>query len=159
VSIYKTMCRNVISGICAILFVPCFMLAQQVPKPTDNELPCAFKGELLESAGKPKWLASEEMKRSSLRKVDVGALLRNADVSATTVIANLIVGTDGSVACLKIITHNHPLITGEVEWALKQWKFRPMENLGKAVAYAGVLEFQFCRVGCVFVKNSVTLLE
>jgi hypothetical protein len=159
VSISKTMYRLTIFSISALLFVPCFLFAQQLPMPTDHQLPCTFKEELLESAGKTKWLTSDEMKRNATHKIDVGPIVQNADVSATTVIANLIVNTDGNVACLTIVTHNHPLITGEVKRALRQWKFRKMEHSGIAVAYAGVLEFHFCRVGCEFVKNSVTLLE
>jgi hypothetical protein len=88
----------------------------------------------------------------------VGGLLKNADVNAT-VIASVMVGADGRVECLKIINPKHPFVVGEVDKALTQWKFKPMEQNGKYVPYVGWLQFQFCRIGCPEGKSSVTLLE
>lgn len=129
--------------------------AQELPA---KQLPCEFKGDVLQSAGKPLWLTSEEMKRRALQKVDVGPLAKNADINAI-VIASVIVDNAGSVQCLKILNPKHPLIVAPTIEALKQWRFKPMEQKGKPVAYVGWLQFQFCRIGCPEGKSSVTLLE
>jgi len=98
------------------------------------------------------------MKQRATEKVDVGGILRNADVTAT-VIATVIVGTDGRVECLKIINPEIPFVVSEVDKALRQWKFKLMEQNGKPVSYVGWLQFQFCRTGCPEGKSSVTLLQ
>jgi TonB-like protein len=98
------------------------------------------------------------MKRRATEKVDVGGILKNADINAT-VIASVIVGTSGHIECLKIINPKHPLVVDEVDKALRHWKFEPMEQEGKLIAYVGWLQVQFCRIGCPAGKSSVTLLE
>jgi TonB-like protein len=98
------------------------------------------------------------MKQRATEKVDVAGILKNADVNAT-VIASVIVGSDGRVACLEIVNPKHPLVVGEVDRALRQWKFKSMEQNGQPVSYVGWLQFQFCRIGCPEGKSSVTLLQ
>ena len=105
-----------------------------------------------------KWFNAAEMKERAVEKVDVGGVLKNMDVNAT-VIASVLVASDGRVECLKIINPDFPLVVAEVEKALRQWKFKPMVQDGKRVPYVGWLEFQFCRIGCAEGKSSVTLLE
>jgi hypothetical protein len=136
----------------------CFSVAQTLPKPTELRLPCDFKSELVQEKHKPHWFTSDEMKLRATERVDVAGVLKNADVNAT-VIVSVIVGPDGRVACLEIVNPKHPLVVVEVERALRQWKFRPMEQNGKPVSYVGWLQFQFCRIGCSEGKSSVTLLE
>jgi hypothetical protein len=131
----------------AILLFPSLSIAQTSPKSVEPQLPCAFKGDLFQVKHKAKWFTSDEMKERALEKVDVGGPLKNADVNAT-VIASVIVGTDGRVECLKIINPKHPLVAGEMDKALRQWKFKPMEQNRKLVSYVGWLQFQFCRIGC-----------
>jgi hypothetical protein len=142
----------------AILLLACFSVAQTPPKPTEPRIPCDFKGELVQEKHKPRWFTSEEMKQRATEKVDVAGILKNADVNAT-VIASVLVGSDGRVACLEIVNPKHPLVVGEVDRALRQWKFKPMEQNGKPVSYVGWLQFQFCRIGCPEEKSSVTLLQ
>jgi hypothetical protein len=142
----------------AILLFPCLSIAQTSPKSVEPELPCESKGELFHVKHKAKWFTSDEMKERAAEKVDVGGLLKNADVNAT-VIASVTVGADGRVECLKIINPKHPLVVGEVDKALRQWKFKPMEQNGRRVSYVGWLQFQFCRIGCPEGKGAVTLLE
>jgi hypothetical protein len=98
------------------------------------------------------------MKKRALHKVDVGPLVKNFDIDAI-VIASLIVDKTGNVQCLKILNPKHPLVVASTIEALKQWKFKPREQNGKLVSYAGWLQFQFCRIGCLEGKSSVTLLE
>jgi len=59
---------------------------------------------------KAKWFNSDEMKERAVEKVDFGGLLKKADVNAT-VIASVIVGSDGRVECLKIINPRHRIGT------------------------------------------------
>jgi len=98
------------------------------------------------------------MKHRATKKVDVGRLLKNADVKAT-VIASVIIGKNGEVACLKIVNPQHPLIVSEVDKALRQWRFQPMEQNGKPVGYVGWLQFQICNISCGDGKSRVTLLD
>ena len=97
----------------AILLFPCLSIAQTSPKLVEPQLPCGFKGELFQVKHKAKWFNSDEMKERAAEKVDIGGLLKKADVNAT-VIASVIVGSDGRVECLKIINPRHPLVVGEV---------------------------------------------
>jgi len=142
----------------AVLLFSSFSLARSAPKLAETPLPCAFKGELLQVGGTNKWFTSDEMKQRTTHRVDVGALLKNADVNGT-VIVSVIVGSDGSVECLSVINPKHPLIVSEVDKAVRQWTFKPMQHNGKSVPYVGLLVFQFCRIGCAEGKSSVTLLE
>jgi len=106
---------------------------QTLPKTTEPRLPCDFKSELVQEKQKPHWFTSDEMKQRATARVDVAGVLKNADVNAT-VIVSVIVGPDGRVACLEIVNPKHPLVVREVERALRQWKFRPMEQNGKTVS-------------------------
>jgi hypothetical protein len=144
-------------AIAAVGLLASVSVAQNLPKP-EPSLPCDVKGELAEQNRKAIWFTSDEMKGRATKKVDVGGILKNTDVNAT-VIVSLIVGTGGQVECLKIVNPKHPMVVGEVDKALRQWKFKPMEQDGKPVSYVGWLEFQFCRIGCAEGKSSVTLLN
>ncbi|MBZ5689973.1 MAG: energy transducer TonB [Acidobacteriia bacterium] len=150
--------RRVFAIRAVILLFSCFSIAQTSPKSVEPQLPCEFKGELFQMKSKPVWFTSDEMKQRATEKVDVSKLLKNVDVNAT-VIASIIVGVDGRVECLSIINPKHPLVVGEVDKALRKWKFKPVEQRGRPVPYVGWLQFQFCRIGCPEGKSSVTLLE
>jgi len=141
-----------------VLLAACFSVAQTQPRPAEPRIPCDFKGELVQDKHKPRWFTSEEMKQRATDKVEVAGILKNADVNAI-VIASVIVGSDGRVACLDIINPKHPLVVREVDRAIRRWKFKPMKINGKPLPYVGWLQFQFCRIGCSEGKISRTLLE
>jgi hypothetical protein len=46
------------------------------------------------------WLASDEMKKRAIRKEDVGAMLRQADIKGTAIV-DVRVDPSGKVVCLK----------------------------------------------------------
>ena len=161
VSLWRKVSNTSMNGAFAILAVillsPCLSIAQTPPKSVEPQLPCRVKGELFKERHKAKWFNAAEMKERATEKVDVGGVLKNMDVNAT-VIASVIVGTDGGVECLKIILPEFPVVVSEVNKALRQWKFKPIEQDGKRARYVGWLEFQFCRIGCPEGKSSLTLL-
>jgi hypothetical protein len=142
----------------AIVLFPCLSITQTSLKSVEPQLPCSFKGDLFRVKNKAKWFNAAEMKDRAVEKVDVGRVLKNMDVNAT-VIASVLVASDGRVECLKIISPDFAPVVAEVDKALRQWKFKPMVQDGKRVLYVGWLEFQFCRIGCGEGKSSVTLLE
>jgi hypothetical protein len=149
--------RSLFIVACILLF--CSLAPAQGPLGQQSkQLPCEFKGDILQSDGEPLWLTSDEMKKRALQKVDVGPLAKNADIKAV-VIASVLVDNAGGVQCLKVLNPQHPLVVAPTLEALKQWKFKPMRKKGRLVAYVGWLEFQFCRIGCPEGKSSVTLLE
>lgn len=150
--------KSAFAILAVILLSPWLAIAKTSPKSVEPQLPCGFKGDLLQVKSKAKSFSAAEMKERAVEKVDVGEVLKNIDVN-TTVIASVIVASDGRVECLKIINPDFPPVVAEVEKALKEWKFKPMVQDGKRVAYVGWLEFQFCRIGCAEGKSSVTLLE
>jgi Gram-negative bacterial TonB protein C-terminal len=145
-------------AIAAVVLIASASAAQNLAKPSEPSLPCQVKGELAKEHRKTIWFTSDEMKGRATKKVDVGSILKNADVNAT-VIVSIVVGTDGKVECLQTMNPKHPMVVGEVDKALSQWKFKPMEQDGKPVSYVGWLQFRFCRVGCAEGKSSVTLLN
>lgn len=98
------------------------------------------------------------MKQRATVKVDVAGIQKNADVNAT-VIASVVVRRDGRVECLEIVNPKQPLVVVEVARALRQWKFKPMEQNQKPAWYVGWLQFRFCRIGCSEGTSSVTLLR
>jgi Gram-negative bacterial TonB protein C-terminal len=142
----------------AILLFASFSVAQTLPRAPEPRPPCDFKSELVEEKHKPRWFTSDEMKQRATVKVDVAGILKNADVNAT-VIASVIVGRDGRVECLEIVNPKHPLVVVEVARALRQWRFKPMEQNEKPASYVGWLQFRFCRIGCSEGTCSVTLLQ
>ena len=147
-----------------LVFVSQSAFGQQSAHPPAPKLPCDYKRELFQSAGKPHWLSSKDMKRRAIQKVDVGLELKNLDINMM-VIATMIVREDGSVECVKSIhSVDEPrdlvsFVGNDVENALRKWKFKPMKLNRKPVSYVGILEFQFCRIDCSEGKSSVTLLN
>jgi hypothetical protein len=91
----------------ALLLIAHISTGQTLTKSTEPTLPCDAKEQIAEENHKPIRLTSDEMKRRATKKVDVGRILKNADVKAT-VVATVIVGKDGDVECLTIISPQHP---------------------------------------------------
>lgn len=109
---------SLLIAVCTLL--SCSLAPAQGPQGLPSkQLPCESKGDILQSAGEPLWLASEEMKKRALQKVDVGPVAKNADINEV-VIASVLVDTAGAVQCLKIVNPKHPLVVAATVEALKQ---------------------------------------
>lgn len=67
-----------------------FSAAQTSPKSAGPSLPCDVKEQIIEEDHRPIRFKSDEMKHRAIKKVDVGGILKNADVKAT-VIASVVV--------------------------------------------------------------------
>jgi hypothetical protein len=144
-------CRVVV----AVITLSALATAQTKPHP----LPCDFSGELLHNGnGKPVWFTSDEMKERATYKVDVGSLLKQADISGGTAIVDVIVDASGRVACVKSLAR-HPMIRVGVEKALKNWTFKPASQKGHAVPYLGEMKFWLCNISCGNAGPSMTLLK
>ena len=122
------------------------------------KLPCVYRGDLLRASdGKVVRFSSAEMKDRATRRVELGGILRQADISGTAIV-DVLVGADGEVVCLKCQAR-HAFIRVEVEKAVKSWAFKPAESKGKPVAYLGRLQFRLCNILCGEQGPSMTLLK
>jgi len=97
------------------------------------------------------------MKKRAMRRVDIGPLLKQADIKGTAIV-NIIVNPSGTVACVKSLP-GHPMIRLEIEKALKNWTFTPANVEGEPVAYLGEMEFSLCNISCGEKGPSMTLLK
>jgi len=112
------------------------------------KLPCAYSGAILrDDNGQIVSFTSPQMKSRATRKVDVGvAFMGSLDFKATFMY-QVLVGPTGNVTCIKRIT-GLPVADAEVEKAVRQWKFKPVDKNGKPVASMGVMEFYLCNISC-----------
>lgn len=70
---------------------------------------------------------------------------------------DVLVGPDGVVICTSGAV-GHPLVLKDVEEAVRQWKFNPLIENKKPVAFVGNLHFALCNIGCTEAGRSRTLL-
>jgi hypothetical protein len=92
-----------------------------------------------------------------MRRVDIGPLLKQADIKGTAIV-DITVNPSGTVACVKSLP-GHPMIRLEIEKALKNWTFTPVNVEGEPVAYLGEMEFSLCNISCGEKGPSMTLLK
>jgi hypothetical protein len=95
------------------------------------------------------------MNSRAVQKVDVGGLVKSAEVNGT-IVTDLLVSASGSVVCVKS-RKAHPLLQVEVEKALRQWTFRAAQRSGKSFAYLGTLQFRLCNINCGPQGTSMTI--
>jgi len=141
-----------------IMLLSIISFAQAPPKPVEQSLPCDFQGELYPTKSKPRWFTSNEMKRRATKKVDVGPLMKQADIAASNIKISLIIAANGKIKCLRINSQAHPIIRIEVDRAIKQWEFQPLIHNGKPIPYVGFLEFELCGMNCPQGRH-MTLIE
>jgi GH25 family lysozyme M1 (1,4-beta-N-acetylmuramidase) len=125
---------------------------------TVNNLPCAYSGDVMQDeAGKPFHFTSKQMKKRATHRVDVSGFMRNADFHGT-VLVEVLVAPTGEVACATSV-YGHPIVAAEVEKAVRQWTFKPVEKDGKRLASVGLLEFYLCNISCGKKGISMSLLK
>jgi len=141
---------------CLAVLMSFSSMATAQPKP--RPLPCSFSGRLLGNHdGEPSWFTSDQMKKRAMRRVDIGPLLKQADIKGTAIV-DITVNRSGTVACVKSLP-GHPMIRLEIEKALKNWTFTPANVEGEPVAYLGEMEFSLCNISCGEKGPSMTLLK
>jgi hypothetical protein len=150
--------RRINASISAIVLFSLISFAQAPPKPVKQSLPCDFHGELYPTTSKPYWFTSTEMKGRATKKVDVGPLIKQADVGATELKISLIIAVNGKVECLRTDSESHPMIRIDAERAIREWEFQPMLRNGKPTSYVGTLKFELCGVNCPNGRH-MTLLD
>lgn len=136
------------------------LLAQLLPAQSGQpKPPCAYSGAMLRDAnGKIVSFTSAELKSRATRKVDVSvAFMGNLDFKATFTY-EVLVGPAGNVICIKR-AHGFPKADAEVEKSVRQWKFKPADKDGKAVASMGVMDFYLCNIDCGKEGRSISLLD
>jgi len=97
------------------------------------------------------------MKARATKRVDLAGPAKQRDIRGDVGV-DILVGPDGSVICA-VGFHGHPMLLKDVEEAVRQWKFKPLNERNKPVAFVGTLYFALCNVGCTEAGRSMTLLN
>jgi TonB family protein len=90
---------------------------------------------------KPIWLDSQKLKdRATHCEVPkMPGLGKNLRISGQVVLA-ILVDQSGNVECIKVLS-GHPLLISSAVEAARAWKFKPIKERGKALAFCGILAF------------------
>ena len=67
------------------------------------------------------------------------ALAQHLRISGQVVLA-ILVNPAGSLECIKVLS-GHPLLSDSAVQAAKAWKFKPIQEQGKVLAFCGLLVF------------------
>lgn len=121
-------------------------------------LPCEYSGRVSRKYSNTAFaMPSDLMKRRATKQVDLAAPAKQHDFRGYVGV-DVLVGPDGSVVC-SAGSYGHPMVVKDVEEAVRHWKFKPLKENDKAVAYVGRLDFALCNVGCTEAGFSMTLLN
>jgi hypothetical protein len=103
--------------------------------------PCGELPKLLRNQkGEPLWLGWTKLNKRVVNRVD--PRLPSSVRLEGNIIADVLIGSDGHVRCVRV-RKGHPILRRAVEEAAKQWTFKPILMRGKPVAVFGVLKFHF----------------
>lgn len=91
-------------------------------------------------------MSSDAMKARATKRADLGGAAKQLDIRAEFGV-DLLVGPDGAVICTAGFL-GHPMVLKDVEEAVRQWKFKPLKENNKPVAFVGSLYFALCNIGC-----------
>jgi hypothetical protein len=116
------------------------LLGLGVAAPSASQvLPCEPSGGLR--------LSTEQLRKRAVREVDLSGPVRQLDVKGVAVL-DVWVDVSGDVQCAKVIHTIHPMVGTEIEKAVRQWKFRPLEVAGERKPFGGLLQFRICNISC-----------
>jgi outer membrane biosynthesis protein TonB len=96
------------------------------------------------------------MKARATQRVDLAGSAKQRDTRGNVGV-DVLVGPDGAVICT-VGFLGHPMVLKDVEDAVRQWKFKPLKENNKPVAFVGNLYFALCNIGCTEAGRSMTLL-
>ena len=103
--------------------------------------PCGGDSKLLvDDAGIPVWIGSEELKRHG---ISMPPLTLPSSVGATgKLTVDVMVDSQGRVKCSRV-AEGHPLLQSALTEAVTKWTFKPFSAGGQPVAVYGHLDFVF----------------
>lgn len=106
-----------------------------------DQWPCGELPKLLRNQkGEPIWLGSTKLKSRALNRPNP-SLPSSVRVEGN-IIADVLIGPDGRVRCVRV-RKGHPILRRAVEEAAKQWTFKPILINSQPIAAFGFLKFQF----------------
>lgn len=106
-----------------------------------QQWPCGDLPKLMRKrSGRPVWLSPTQMTRRVVNRVEVK--LPSSVRLEGKITANVLIGSDGHVRCVRV-RRGHPILKRAVEESVKQWTFKPVLQNGEAVAVFGFLSFYF----------------
>ena len=121
-------------------------------------LPCDYSGAVSRKYPNTAFaMSSEAMKKRATKRVDISDQAKQLDIRGVVGV-DVFVANDGSVLCA-IGFYGQPIILKPVEEAVRQWKFKPLREGNRPVAYVGKLDFALCGIGCDEAGRSMTLLK
>ena len=129
---------NIVLLVCAL-----FLFAANEVQAKQKNLPCNEKPKKLlrDSKGTPLWFSSKQMMEKVIECVPTQFPLLGKGVRIEgIVIAEVLVGSDGNVQCVRVV-QGHPLLQSGVVSAVRRWKFQPVVVKGEPVAFLGRLRF------------------
>jgi hypothetical protein len=120
-------------------------------------LPCEYAGAVSRKYPNTGFaMSSEAMKARATKRVDLARAAKQRDIRGD-VGMDVLVGPDGAVICTAGFL-GHPMVVKDVEEAVRHWKFEPLKENNKPVAFVGSLYFALCNIGCTEAGRSMTLL-
>jgi len=103
--------------------------------------PCGGDSKLLvDDAGIPVWIGSEELKRHGISMPPL--TLPSSVRAAGKLTVDVMVDSQGRVKCSRV-AEGHPLLNSALTEAVTKWIFRPFSAGGQPVAVYGHLDFVF----------------
>jgi hypothetical protein len=120
-------------------------------------LPCEYSGAVSRKYSNTAFaMSSDMMKKRATSRVDLAGPAKQRDIRGNVGL-DVLVGPDGAVICMAGFL-GHPMVLKDVEEAVRQWKFKPLMEYNKPVAFVGSLYFALCNIGCTEAGRSMTLL-
>src|SRR5438552_1727295 len=101
-------------------------------------------------------MSSDAMKTRAPQRVDLSGPAKQLDIRGEVGV-DVLVGPDGAVICAAGCL-GHPIVRKDVEEAVRQWKFKPLKENNKPVAFVGSLHFALCNIGCTEEGRAMSLL-
>jgi hypothetical protein len=122
-----------------------------------THLPCEYSGAVSRKYLNTAFaMSSDATNARATQKVDLSGPAKQRDIRGD-VSVYVLVGPDGAVICTSGYL-GHPMVLKDVEEAVRQWKFKPLKENNKPVAFVGSLYFALCNIGCTEAGRSMTLL-
>jgi TonB-like protein len=135
---------RIVNSMFSILVISLTLSPPTCGSPVDGQhtnWPCGELPKLLRNQkGEPVWLTSTQLSRRVVNRVE--PTLPSSLRLQGNIIADVLVGADGSVRCTRV-RKGHPILRRAVEEAVKQWTFKPTTVKGEPVAVFGFIKFHF----------------
>ncbi len=120
-------------------------------------LPCEYSGVVSRKYPNTAFaMSSDAMKARATQQVDLSGPAKQRDIRGDVGV-DVLVGPDGAVICTAGYL-GHPMVLKDVEEAVRRWKFKPLKENNKPVAFVGSRHFALCNIGCTEAGRSMTLL-